>query len=149
MFIHNPSLLRRNPPLLALELEATNQAISVLLHLHATAAAPRLPALRIEPRLVALCTNTLRSYLGLTGPEAEVEMAQRAPLVTSTLRAVGSLQPDLFRAHVRELFPILADLTALEGCPMMVRGAVAGVLRGQVGSMVMGETRREGKSATA
>jgi len=130
-----------DPPLLVLELEAANQGLSILLHLHTGGAHAALPQAGVEARLFALCLSTLEGFLPLAaapGARGARELELRGGAVASTLQSLASLDAPAFRRHARAVFPLLARLVAADGCPPDVRLALADLLEAQVGPLLPG-----------
>ena len=65
-----------------------------------------------------------------------MEYTSFAPLVTSTLRAVSSLDDATFRANMHTFFPLLTQLIRADYAPPDVHKALSDLFDGRVGPLV-------------
>lgn len=59
-----------------------------------------------------------------------------APLAVATLKAVLSFPPQIFKSHIRDLFPLLTNLISCELAPPEVQKVLSELFATRIGSMV-------------
>ena len=64
------------------------------------------------------------------------EAVARAPLVTATLKALGSLGNDAFRRHLLEVFPLLTGLIGCIRAPPEVQRALSDLFAKRIGPIL-------------
>lgn len=147
-----------DPPLLRLEVEASQAYLSVLLTVSVVGPAEFKAAFGVEQRLVAACMHNLERFeqqslaagaameadaAGGSGNEATLsatalaaENEALAPLAVATLKAVLSFSPEMFKSRLRDLFPLLTNLISCELAPPEVQKLLSELFSSRIGSMV-------------
>ncbi|EFJ24773.1 hypothetical protein SELMODRAFT_173646 [Selaginella moellendorffii] len=148
-----------DPPLLRLESESYHAYLNLLQTL--SVLKPELAKdAEVEGRLVELCEEVLQVYLcTATGVAAawdsgdkssaqplwsiplsssrRRELSARAPLVVSTLQAVGGLKESSFEKHLLRFFPLLATLIACEHGSEEVQVALSDMFSSWIGPILL------------
>ena len=142
-----------DPPLLRLEAEASQAYLSTLLHIQAAGSEETRAACGVEPRLTQLCMRNLERFeqqeaaaaAGEGGAAAEPgspsanhaeENRMLAPLVVATLKALMSFSPSVFRAQLKDFFPLLTALISCEYAPPEVQHALSDLFAQRIGPML-------------
>jgi brefeldin A-inhibited guanine nucleotide-exchange protein len=150
-----PARALPDPPLLRLEVDAAQAYLAALLQITATGSAALREASGVQGRLVSLCRRNLERFEqqsmaagaaavaagGAAGaPAAAAGLAAEnealAPLAAATLKALLSFSTDVFRAHLRELFPLLTNLISCELAPPEVQKALSELFATRIGDLV-------------
>ena len=153
-----------DPPLVALEVEASQAALAVLLHLHTAGEEPAASggtkgggddksqsdaqaaaAASSRHRLAGLATRILRDFArlasdeggGCVGAQARDEINARAPLAVDALKALARFSDDLFAEKVEEAFPALTALVRCEHAPAEVTRVLGEVFTAKIGPLVI------------
>lgn len=155
-----------DPPLVALEVEASQAALAVLLHLHTAGEEPgsasggtkgvgddasqsdaqAAAAAASRHRLAGLAMRILRDFARLAsgeggdgvGAQARDEINARAPLAVDALKALARFSDDLFAEKVGEAFPALTALVRCEHAPAEVSRVLGEVFTAKIGPLVIG-----------
>ncbi|KAL2537908.1 Brefeldin A-inhibited guanine nucleotide-exchange protein 1 [Forsythia ovata] len=112
----------------------------------------------IEGELISVCVEVLQMYLDCAGlryitqkaasspmvhwvlplgSAKKEELAARTPLVLSVLQILASLERDLFRKHISQLFPPLVDLVRSEHSSREVQRILSNIFQSCIGPVIM------------
>jgi brefeldin A-inhibited guanine nucleotide-exchange protein len=156
-----------DPPLVALEVEASQAALAVLLHLHTAGEEPggasggtkgggndasqsdaqAAAAAASRHRLAGLAMRILRDFArlasgeggeGVVASQARDEINARAPLAVDALKALARFSDELFAEKVGEAFPALTALVRCEHAPAEVSRVLGEVFTAKIGPLVIG-----------
>ncbi|KAJ3682434.1 hypothetical protein LUZ60_015007 [Juncus effusus] len=134
----------QDPPLLRLENESYQICLTLLQNI--VTDQQMNAEVAVESHLVNLCKEVLQVYLTAAKPQHFLipvgsskrrELANRAPLVVSTLHAICALGDSGFEKNLGEFFPLLAGLISCEHGSNEVQVALSDMFGAHVGPVLL------------